>query len=78
MNRFQFKAARQKLGLSQRQLATLLHYENILSISAMERAVNWRHVPYRLSLLMEAMLLGYRPPGWDEVIASKKGRHKLK
>lgn len=58
----EFRAIRQKLGLTQAELAALLGYGTPLRISEFERATNPRPVPRLLALVMLAMDSGWRPP----------------
>ncbi len=64
MTNVEFKEARQRLGLTQAELANLLGYSGPLQISSFERATNPRQVPVLLALLMKAYDDGYRPADW--------------
>ncbi|OKP79785.1 hypothetical protein BTE77_06755 [Ensifer adhaerens] len=71
MTREQFKEIRNRLGLTQSQLALVLGYSSALQISSYERATNPRPVPQLLALLMRAYDEGYRPAEWPR--GSDKG-----
>jgi DNA-binding transcriptional regulator YiaG len=55
----EFKAIRQKLGLSQSRLAALVGYQTGMSIAHIE--ANRRPISVPLGLLMRAFDDGYRP-----------------
>ncbi|PDS97682.1 hypothetical protein CO659_12795 [Rhizobium sp. S9] len=64
MTNEEFKEIRNRIGLTQSQLATVLGYSSALQISSYERATNPRPVPHLLNLLMRAYEQGYRPRDW--------------
>lgn len=64
MTNHEFRAIRQRLGLTQAQLAAVVGYDMALSISTLERATNPRQVPELLARLMRAYDAGYRPDDW--------------
>lgn len=59
-----FRAIRQRLGITQAQLAAVLGYGLPLTISTMERETNPRPIPHAIALLMRAYDEGYRPSEW--------------
>jgi transcriptional regulator with XRE-family HTH domain len=64
MTNLQLREIRQRLGLTQAQLASVLGYEMAQTISVYERTTNPRPVPHLLALLMHAYDAGYRPKNW--------------
>ncbi len=58
----EFRAIRQRLGLTQAQLAVYLGYGSPMRISEFERETNPRPVPRMLAMVMEALDSGWRPP----------------
>ena len=58
-----FRAGRNALGLTQKQLAMLMGYGCKQRITEIERPGR-DAVPFRAGRLMEAYLQGYRPPDW--------------
>lgn len=60
----EFRAIRQRLGLTQAQLAAYLGYGSPMWISEFERETNPRPVPELLARLMTAYDEGYRPKDW--------------
>jgi len=65
MTSLEFRTIRKnRLGLTQQQLATVLDYANPLNISAMERETNPRKIPTHVARLMRAYEAGYRPADW--------------
>jgi transcriptional regulator with XRE-family HTH domain len=60
----EFRAIRQRLGLTQAQLAAVLGYEMALTVSTYERETNPRRIPTHVALLMTAYDEGYRPKKW--------------
>lgn len=64
MTNDEFRAIRQRLGLTQAQLSRVLRYETALTVSTYERATNPRPVPTHVALLMTAYDEGYRPQDW--------------
>lgn len=64
MTNEEFRAIRQRLGLTQAQLSRVLRYETPLTISTYERAKNPRQIPTHVALLMVAYDEGYRPKDW--------------
>lgn len=64
MNNQEFRAIRQRLGLTQAQLARVLRYETALTVSTYERETNPRPIPTHVELLMNAYDEGYRPKDW--------------
>lgn len=60
----EFRAIRQRLGLTQAQLAAYLGYGSPMRISEFERETNPRPVPELLARLMTAYDEGYRPKDW--------------
>lgn len=64
MTNEQFRSIRARVGLTQAQLARVLHYETALTISTYERDKNPRPIPTHVALLMEAYDAGYRPMNW--------------
>jgi transcriptional regulator with XRE-family HTH domain len=74
MTAFQFRYIREKLGLSQSQLADVLGFKYPSYIRQMETAgTTRRDVPHLVAKLMNAYLAGYRPPDWPGA-AKKAGR----
>ena len=68
MTQEEFRAIRKRLGLTQAQLADVLGYGGVMSISIMERKSNPQPIPRRLMMLMRALDAGYRPPNWPRKI----------
>lgn len=66
MTNVQFHKIRERLGLTQAQLALILGYEMALTISTFERKTNPRQIPNHVALLMEAYAEGYRPKNWPK------------
>ena len=66
MTNEEFRAIRQRLGLTQAQLAKVLQYDLPLTISTFERASNPRNIPTHVALLMKAYDEGYRPKDWPK------------
>ena len=64
MTNDEFRAIRQKLGLTQAQLSRVLGYETALTVSTYERATNPRQIPTHVAMLMRAYDEGYRPSNW--------------
>lgn len=64
MTNQEFREIRQRLGLTQAQLARVLHYEHAITISTYERETNPRKIPTHVALLMRAYDEGYRPKDW--------------
>lgn len=64
MTNEEFRGIRNRLGLTQIQLAAVLGYANALQISSYERSTNPRQVPQLLDRLMRAYDEGYRPGDW--------------
>lgn len=64
MNNHEFRAIRQRLGLTQAQLSRVLRYEAALTVSTYEREKNPRPIPTHVELLMIAYDEGYRPRDW--------------
>ncbi|MBZ9921474.1 helix-turn-helix domain-containing protein [Mesorhizobium sp. BR1-1-7] len=64
MTNHEFRAIRQRLGITQAQLARVLGYELPLTVSTMERETNPKPIPELLARLMRAYDEGYRPPDW--------------
>jgi transcriptional regulator with XRE-family HTH domain len=62
----QFRAIRQRLGLTQAELAAVLGYHGPMAISQFERESNPRDVPPLLGRLMRAYDAGYRPKDWPK------------
>lgn len=62
----EFKEIREKLGLSQSELAKVLGYGATVRISEFERKTNPRPIPLHVAMLMEAFRSGYRPPNWPK------------
>lgn len=66
MTNHEFRAIRQRLGLTQAQLARVLRYETTLTVSTYEREKNPRSIPTHVELLMTAYDEGYRPKDWPK------------
>ena len=64
MTNHEFRAIRQRLGLTQAQLARILGYSGAITVSAMERPTNPRPISGLLARLMRAYDAGYRPEDW--------------
>ncbi|MEY9198705.1 transcriptional regulator with XRE-family HTH domain [Sinorhizobium fredii] len=64
MDNNEFRAIRQRLGLTQAQLATVLLYPRATQVSEIERPTNPKPVPRHVALLMRAYDEGYRPKDW--------------
>jgi transcriptional regulator with XRE-family HTH domain len=64
----QFRAARLKLGLSRKQLASLIGgaYDNIARFERDRSSPSSRIPPAKTVELMKAFLEGYRPENWPE------------
>lgn len=63
----EFKAIRERLGLTQTQLAELLGYSHLNQVSAFERqSTGGRAVPLVLALLMQALDSGWWPESWPK------------
>jgi transcriptional regulator with XRE-family HTH domain len=58
------REARKALGLSQRELATLLGYGDVMRVSEIERGV--RVAGDAVERLLRAYLDGYRPNDWPK------------
>lgn len=58
----EFRAARDRLGLTQRELAEKLKYSAHTRISEIEARAE---VDPRIAMLMQALLEGWRPADWD-------------
>ena len=71
----QFAKARQKLGLTLEQMATVLGYEgeNLRQIGY-DLESGRRRVREPQRRLIEAYLVGYRPPDWPNTSASDPSR----
>jgi transcriptional regulator with XRE-family HTH domain len=67
MTNEEFRAIRQRIGLTQALLAKVLHYELALTVSTYERAKNPRAIPTHVALLMRAYDEGYRPKDWPQI-----------
>lgn len=63
MTSHEFRAIRLRLGLTQAELARVLHYDKPLTVSTYERT-NPRKIPTHVALLMTAYDEGYRPKDW--------------
>lgn len=66
MTNHEFRAIRNRLGLTQAQLARVLGYELPLTISTYERERNPRRIPTHVAKLMVAYDEGYRPKDWPQ------------
>lgn len=64
MTNQELRAIRQKLGLTQAELAAVLGYELPLTVSTMERETNPKPIPKHVALLLIAYRDGYRPENW--------------
>lgn len=64
MTNHEFRAIRQRLGLTQAELAAVLGYAHVMTVSAYERETNPRQIPTHVELLMVAYDEGYRPKDW--------------
>jgi transcriptional regulator with XRE-family HTH domain len=64
MTNIEFRAIRQRLGLTQAQLSHVLQYASALTVSTYERDKNPRPIPTHVGLLMLAYDEGYRPKDW--------------
>lgn len=63
----ELKQARHKLGLSQSELAILLGYDgNRCREQVYKMEVGLREIREAQRRLVEAYLLGYRPPDWPD------------
>ncbi|TAZ20751.1 hypothetical protein ELH77_19290 [Rhizobium ruizarguesonis] len=60
----EFKTIRQRLGLTQGELARVLDYGSPMRVSEFERSSNPREVPVHVARLMRAYDAGYRPEDW--------------
>lgn len=66
MTNHEFRAIRQRLGLTQAELAAVLGYAHVMTVSAYERETNPRPIPTLLSMVMQAMDGGWLPDGWPK------------
>lgn len=66
MTNHEFRAIRQRLGLTQAELARVLGYAHVMTISVYERETNPRATPHLLALVMEALDSGWRPANWPK------------
>lgn len=66
MRPYEFKAIRERLGLTQKQLAPMLELGNSIRVSEYERDTNPRKIPGYLARLMLAYDSGYRPSDWPK------------
>lgn len=66
MTNLEFRAIRNRLGLTQAQLARVLHYDLPLTVSTYERDTNPRNIPRHVAMLMAAYDEGYRPKDWPK------------
>lgn len=66
MTNTEFRAIRQRLGLTQAQLSQVLQYATALTVSTYEREKNPRQIPTHVALLMHAYDEGYRPKDWPK------------
>ncbi len=64
MLNWEFRAIRERLGLTQAQLAPLLELGAALRVSEYERSTNPRSIPGNIARLMRAYDEGYRPIDW--------------
>jgi transcriptional regulator with XRE-family HTH domain len=62
----EFKEARRKLGLTQAELAYLLGYRGVMSISKIERGLSPLPDQSAGGRLLKAYLDGYRSNDWPE------------
>lgn len=67
MTNHEFRAIRNRLGLTQAQLARVLRMAFAVNVSAWERESNPRPIPTHIELLMTAYDEGYRPKDWPQV-----------
>jgi transcriptional regulator with XRE-family HTH domain len=72
----EFKAIRQALGLTQRQLANVLGYAHPVRVSEFERTAWPQPVPKRVAALMTAFASGYRPRDWPQKPAHKAAKRR--
>ena len=66
MTNHEFRAIHQHLGLTQAELAAVLGYAHVMTVSAYERETNPRPIPQLLAMVMQAMGSGWRPDGWPK------------
>lgn len=64
MTNHEFRAIRQRLGLTQAELAAVLGYAHVMTVSVYERETNPRPIPHLLAMAMAAMDSGWRPDNW--------------
>jgi hypothetical protein len=66
MTNREFAAIRNRIGLTQVQLAIVLDYGSHLNVSAMESEAAPRAIPKHIARLMRAYDAGYRPDDWPK------------
>lgn len=66
MTNREFAAIRERLGLTQADLAKVLDYASAMNVSAMERETTPRAIPKHIARLMNAYDAGYRPADWPK------------
>lgn len=62
----EFKTIRQRLGLTQGELAGVLDYASAVRVSEFERSANPRDIPSHVARIMRAYAAGYRPTDWPK------------
>jgi transcriptional regulator with XRE-family HTH domain len=72
----EFKAIRQALGLTQRQMAGVLGYGHPVRVSEFERQAWPQPVPKRVAAQMASFAAGYRPPGWPQKPAQRAAKRR--
>lgn len=66
MTNVEFAGIRERLGLTQADLARVLDYASAMNVSAMEREATPRAIPKHIARLMRAYDAGYRPADWPK------------
>lgn len=66
MTNHEFRAIRDRLGLTQTQLADVLQYAHAMNISMFERATSPRAIPVHVAMVMRALDSGWRPDNWPK------------
>lgn len=62
----EFRNIRERLGITQKQLAPLLELGSALRVSEYERETNPRKIPGHIARLMRAYDEGFRPSDWPK------------
>lgn len=66
----EFRAIRNKLELTQEQLARVLDFQRGLRVSELERGAV--KIGPRIDMLMQALKTGWRPKGYAQLIEGRK------